>query len=223
MSDIADARNWSIVATVAHIFFEPGTHKRRKNCIFIPYLGRNYRRAFDLNDAIVGDYVPWAQPGIKDFMDDWALIAIGARLDRFGSALKPLTHRELVQKVKITGPIQGGVSVTGYNSSERKQTVSRKCSLTRLPKRYDGPVRNKLYFTNCDAKSGASGGAVAALLGDDFYLIGMYSGHYWRSKEPQASGRSPADGAPFHPHRNANVLRIFDDQMVEAIHELVAR
>ncbi len=225
VSDFADANGWTVIATVAHIFFEPNTHRRRSNCIFVPYLGREYRRQFDLNDAVMGDYIPWAKPKLTDFKDDWAFIALGARLDRFGAAMKPITPGMLQKMVKVYGPTTKGAAIVGYNESERKQTVSLGCQLVKLPDRYGNDLQLRLYFTNCDAKPGASGGGVSVKMGANHYLIGMYAGHYWKSQSAPGARQPtrPSDGDPFHPRANANIFRVFDGRMVEAIQELLER
>jgi len=220
-SDFADPQGWTIIVTVAHIFFETGTHRRRGSCIFIPYLGRDYRRQIDLNYAVMGDYVPWSNPKTDDFINDWAVLALPAQLERFGGALKPV----IAPEGKALAQARDGLAVVGYDRTERKQAVSLNCRIVPLPPQLGAQARTKLYFTDCDTEPGASGGAVSYEKDGQFYLIGTYSGHYWRSTaaDKAAHPNGPPEGSRFNPRTNANLFRVFDQQMVNAVRELVAR
>ncbi|MDA0338816.1 MAG: hypothetical protein O2910_03100 [Proteobacteria bacterium] len=224
ISDFADDQGYSVIATSAHIFFEGGTHRRRKSCWFHPHRGSNYRRPIEFSRVIMGDYIPKRQQSTADFGEDWAFVWLGSNMEPFGASLKPALIKDgsasLLQSIARLGVF----AVAGYNSQERQITVNLGCHPVPPPWKNAPGITGKVVFTDCEGGQGSSGGAVAMAPANEFRIIGIFSGHYWRQPAESSDPRrdEPEDGSPYSRTRNSNFFRLFDKAMIDAIKELVA-
>ena len=224
ISEFADDQGYSVIATSAHIFFEQGTHRRRKSCWFHPYRGSNYRRPIEFSRVIMGDYIPKRQQTTSDFGEDWAFAWLGSNMEPFGASLRPALIKDGNPSLLKAIARRGKFAVAGYNSQERKVTVNLGCRPVPPPWKNANGIAGKVVFTDCEGGQGTSGGAVAMAPGDEFRIIGIFAGHFWRRPGGTSDQERnvPVDGSPYSRTSNSNFFRLFDLGMIDAIRELVA-
>lgn len=206
----------SVILTAAHVL------GGKVKCDFHPFASAS-SVPINLEAVAKGNY----DPKEKEFAtghaeEDWAFAKLKTDL-RGSEALKPwvLPVDELSEYYDEGGRFR----YVGWNNERKRISVTKRFC------RVGGPnVKNlaqgskKVLLDSCDSTAGSSGGAMMAVLknGENLegLLVGLRGGDIY---SPDHYSDAPPAGERFSSRKNANYSRMIDQEMLEALEELVNR
>ena len=205
--------NLSIIVTAAHILFEVKSGKRYASCSYLP---ENKRlSAISFKTISEHNFDPSNTDKIAQSDSDIVFVALERPLQQ--QALL-LSDRDPIIDEKLF--------LLGYNSSQNQLTESANCKV------YSSTqfASEKLLLHDCDARSGASGGALLLQgeKGRPTTLIAVHGGTFLIKTvlingigEAETTGAN-RDGAVVDPERWINQARRVDQSVVLRLQQFVA-
>ena len=137
-----DPNSRTIVLTAAHILYHPRNGTAYKNCFYLPQGKRLAKIAF--GPVSTHDYDPLSSNKVLQASNDLVFVALNSSLSNSGVKLQTIGHK--------TQPLM----LVGYNEKQQNISLSDGCHQFES-RQFDS---DNLLFHDCDADSGASGGAI---------------------------------------------------------------
>ncbi|MDX1460881.1 MAG: hypothetical protein R3348_07475, partial [Xanthomonadales bacterium] len=215
-----------VLATAAHVVFDLENGRPFQRCRF-HYMALDrlpgYQATIDLENSMIGPFDAHGDRRSIGFgRHDWAFLYVPQQPHGVtgSSRVRPLSWEAMDRSAGWT------VELLAYNRSAGSMNISAGCSAVESQASdLGGGAWPGQLLDDCDSESGASGGGLIGIVGDDAFLVAIRSGAHWNSERfpEQSYPQGPPRGAPWSVRDNTNYARALDDEVLAGLDRLVDR
>jgi len=224
-----DARvRGTFLATAAHVLVDLDSGRPFEACEFhfldLGQLPRN-RAGIERRWIRSGPFEAIADTRSPTFgRNDWAFIWLppGPQAPVATGRLRPAAWED----VWADAENRGQFLLVAFDRAAGALSVSAPCTVVQSrPDDLGGGAWPGHLLDDCDSGDGASGGGLVLYAEGESYLVGIRTGAHWSSETypPGDYPSGPPPGAPWDVRANTNFAHALDQEMLDALRELVSR
>jgi len=213
-----------ILLSAAHVLYDLERKRLFRRCEFY-FMGwrhsAGYRARIDLGSVRKGDFDPAQVTSRVEFgQGDWAFLYLRKAWKNYRPE-QSLPLREFAFANGEAFQQAGGeFRLVAFDSSAGVITVSGNCTVIESGKDdLGGGVWKGQLLDDCDSADGASGGGIVAVMGEQYYLVGIRGGSHWSEMVYPAERfpGGPPDGAIWDRRLNTNFGRAVDTPLLSGL------